>query len=140
MSNRDVAFGQLTACYENQSDANRYKYIYVYYPDRAERWVVWTAIHGDASDMVYDIPYQIGSDNYQALIDDLKSKAIYERVETPSKDTSIIVLTTCNGTMAGSSVRFQVIAVPEACYYYDTQTLEKGYYYEHTNEVPGDDN
>lgn len=139
MANREVAFGRLSACYGTMEEAEKYKYIYVYYPDRAERWVVWAAIEGTSTDMVYDIPYQIGSDKYQTLIDDLKSKALYERVETPTNDTYTIVLTTCNGTRGGSSLRFQVIAVPEACYYYETKTLEKGRYYEHENEVPGDE-
>lgn len=136
MANREVGFGCLRNCYSTAEDAENYKYIYVYYPDRAERWVVWTAIRGDENDMVYDIPYQIDTDKYQELIDDLQSKGMYELVETPTKDTYTIVLSTCNGPYGGSPARFQVVAVPEACYYYKTKTLEKGKYYEHENEVP----
>lgn len=137
MSNKDVGFGKLKACYETPEEAKKHKYIYVYYPDRSERWVVWTAIHGDQSNPVYEIPCELGTEKYKNLLADLESRALYQKVDAPDENTKTMVLSTCNGTYSGSSVRFYIVAVPEATYYYDTKTLEKEQYYEHENEVPG---
>lgn len=134
MMDKTVAFSNLHNYYATEEDADSHKYIYMYYPNHSERWVVWTVVEGLSSDAVYEIPYELGTSAYEELIEDIDSKGLYDRVDKPSNNTKTLVLSTCNGRVGGTPYRFYVVAVPEARYYYEIETLVKGDYYEHENE------
>jgi len=132
MKNHDIAFGQLRDDYVTKEMADEHPYIYVYYKDRSEKWLVWTAVDGDQSDIVYETPLDRGSDRYQDALDDISSKALYQQVAAPDKWSKTLVLSTCRGKVAGSSERFYVVAVLESTYYYQTGKEVKGDYSDET--------
>ena len=134
MMDKTVAFSNLRTYYSTEEAADEHKYIYMYYPTHSERWVVWTAVEGLSSDKVYDIPYDLGTEDYQSLLDEIDSKGNYDRFDKPSNEVKTLVLSTCNGRVGGTPYRLYVVAVPEAKYYYEIETLVKGEYYEHEDE------
>lgn len=130
MVDKTVAFSNLRGYYLSEENGSKHKYIYLYYPDHSERWLVWTTATGVNTDKVYTIPYTLGTQDYQDMIDDIANKGEYQLCEKPTCETKLLVLSTCNGRYAGQTYRLYVVAVPEARYYYSTKTLEKEIYYE----------
>lgn len=104
------------------SGAQEYPYIYLYYEDRAERWAIWAVADAWATDMIYYMPYSLGTDTYQELIDHVVSLSRYETMETPDSETPLLMLSTCNRDTGSADLRFVVACVPSAVYYYDTST------------------
>lgn len=118
--NGEWQFSNVPTRWATLDGANAHPYIYVYYPDHAERWRVWAAVDAWASDMIYDIPYALGSDEYQSLLDHIADSARYQAVDKPDKDTRTLVMSTCNRPTGGALMRFALVSVPDAEYYYDT--------------------
>lgn len=120
--NGEWQFSNLPTRWGSIDGANEYPYVYIYYPDHAERWRVWVGVDAWESDMIYDMPYELGSDGYQKLIDHVASIARYQAVSAPDKDTRTLMLSTCNRPNGGALMRFVLACVPDAEYYYDSQT------------------
>lgn len=117
MSNKSVAFGRLNK-YAKQSYGKSHSDVYVYYPDRAERWKLWAVCKSNAEDMIYQIPYTLGSDSYQTLIDHVDATKLYSLCDKPDNQTKTLVLSTCNGRRSGSSARFYIVCVLDEMYIY----------------------
>ncbi|MBO5435626.1 class B sortase [bacterium] len=93
-------------------------YIYLYYPDKTEKWHVWATYRTYADDMIYDIPYEKDSDAYKALLDDIISKRDYvTNTVDPTTSDRILSLTTCDWFDAEQNGRFVVNAVIEEVKY-----------------------
>lgn len=123
MTNTGVAFSSLPTYYTSSYSSDDYSYVYMYYPDHSERWRVWTACDGTADDMVYTIPYELGSDDYDKLLNNIMINGRYQRIGRPDKDTKILVLSTCNGQQNGKDGRFYVVCVPDVKYDYNTHKI-----------------
>lgn len=89
-------------------------YVYIYYPDHAERWRTWAAAQVSQYDDVYEVPYVIGSDKYDSLLQHIHDSAYYTLTDRPSKMTRTTILSTCNGW----GERFILGCVPDMAYYY----------------------
>lgn len=120
--NGEWQFSNLPTRWGDAASASEYPYIYIYYGDRAERWRVWAGIDAWGSDMLYDIPYELGSEDYESLISHMRELSRYELIEAPDKDTRTLVLSTCNRPNGGAWIRFALACVPDVTYYYETQT------------------
>lgn len=113
----DVVFAKMPERYKDIQTAERNKYIYVYYPDRAERYVNWTGNNARNSSPVYNIPYQLGTSDYQGLLNHIQSTAKYVRNVKVDKNSKTLVLSTCNSAR-DSSIRFYSSFVLDTTYYY----------------------
>lgn len=118
MSNHStVAFSALGA-YKSQSYRNEHPYVYMYYPDRSERWSVWTACESTASDPIYSLPYTLGSEPYQELLDQVRGKKLYDAGNAPDNNSKTLVLSTCDSTSAGTTLRFYIVCTLDTTYKY----------------------
>lgn len=108
MSTHDYAFAAITD-YASEDFASQHRYVYVYYPDRAERWTVWCAEHVYGNDAVYDSPYIKDTSEYAELLEHIRSKAEVELTAPPQSDEDILVLSTCHRAWGGASGRFVVV-------------------------------
>lgn len=121
---KDLAFGSIKVHFADAEIAAEHPYVYIYYPDRVERWQVWAACDVYADAVVYDMPYVIGSDEYRDMLDDMASKSRYQLCDQPTAWTRTLFLSTCNGRSGGSNVRLVLACVPDVAYYYDTQQVK----------------
>lgn len=118
--NGEWQFSNLPTRWGSIEGANEHPYVYLYYGDHSERWRVWAAVDAWDSDMIYDMPYEIGSEKYQSLLDHIASTARYQAVSAPDNETRTLVLSTCNRPNGGALMRFALVLVPDASYYYDS--------------------
>lgn len=121
--NGEWMFSQLPNRWGDVEGAQEYPYVYVYDGEKATRYRVWAALDAWASDEVYDMPYEIGSDDYAALLEHVASNARYQIGEAPTRNENTLMLSTCNRNNGGALMRFSVWCVPDVAYYYDTETL-----------------
>lgn len=119
LKNKSQGFSNLKK-FKDKSYASEHKYAYLYYPDRSERWTIWTAVYGLSTNMVYNIPYEEGSDSYQELLDDLSKKGYYSLSDKPDINEKTLVLSTCDG-QSGTEKRIYTVYILDAVYQYDTQ-------------------
>lgn len=120
----EVGFGSLRLMFENADTACSYPYVYIYYPDRAERWMVWAACDVKEYDRIYEYPYELGSERYSEMLSHVVETSRFQNCDLPDAWTKTMFLSTCNGSRGGSEVRFLVACVPDMTYYYETATLE----------------
>ena len=101
-------FGNLDL-YKSADFGNSNPYVYVYYPDRTERWSVWSTFHTDKDDMIYEMPYEIGTVGYKDLIDHIDSNKLYKTQSgTPDELENTLTLSTCDNPNGGHNGRFTV--------------------------------
>lgn len=117
MKNRELAFSNMKLFLE-QDYFDAHPYVYVYYPDRAERYEVWAACNADYRDEVYRIypVYEAGSNSYQALLTHIGSdlaKACSDR--TVTNEDELLVLSTCYQ----DDTRMFLAAVLDRTHYYN---------------------
>lgn len=87
-------------------------YIYVYYPDRVEKWQVWAANHVVRDYGIYDLPLEANTQKYADIISYLDSNKYYEAGAAPDCSQRILTLSTCDRTNGdGANGRFIVNAV-----------------------------
>lgn len=103
----DAMFSQLPRTFMSKDFAKDNQYLYMYYPDRTERWKVYTASNIMSDNLIYDIPYTIGSDDYAQLLRYVALDAIYKLCDEPTSKDRLLVLSTCNGD-EGTQKRFAV--------------------------------
>ena len=104
-------FGSLTK-YKDPKFCEANPYIYLYYPDRTEKWQIWTAEQVKSTDKVYIIPYSYGSVEYDELLRNMEKNSIY-KTDLFGVDavTETLVLSTCDHSANGAAGRFIVGAV-----------------------------
>lgn len=101
-------FGNLDL-YKNADFYAENSYVYVYYPDRTERWSVWSAFHTTKDDMIYEMPYEIGTNGYLDLINHIDSSKLYKTQSgTPDELENTLTLSTCDNPRGGHDGRFTV--------------------------------
>lgn len=120
--NGEWQFSNVPLRWGSLEGANAYPYIYMYYSDRAERWRVWSAGDAHGYDMIYKTPYALGSREYEELLTYMEQSARYTTDAIVDKDTPTLVLSTCNNENVNEG-RYVVTSVPDATYYYDSDTL-----------------
>lgn len=120
--NGEWQFSNLPTRWATKDGADKHPYVYIYYPDHAERWKVWMALDARGSDMIYDIPKRIGSDEYEAMLKHAQSLSRYQTDVTVDKNMHTLFMSTCNRPNGGAWIRFVLVSVPDANYYYDSQT------------------
>lgn len=115
MKDRTVAFSNMKLFLE-QAYLDEHPYVYLYYPDRAERWRVWAACNADYMDVVYRIQpaYELGSPEYGALLLHIGNDLSKAGSGTASRDQPLLVLSTCYQ----DDVRMFIACVPDRAYYY----------------------
>lgn len=97
-----------------------YPYAYLYYPDRAERWQVWSVYHTKDTDSIYDIPYEANTKAYSDLLADIKAKQYYAtNVDMVKPSEHILTLSTCDNFDGTHTGRFVVNAAADACKNYE---------------------
>ena len=100
-------------------------YIYIYYPDRTERWQVWAAMKTTVSDMIYKMPYEYDTDEYKELIDHIEANKLYETsAGTVTNTMKTMTLSTCTGRVGGDN-RFTVTNVLNKTKWIDEKSQEK---------------
>ena len=101
-------FGNLDL-YKSEEFGAENPYVYLYYPDRTERWSVWSAFHTDKDDMIYVMPYEIGTNGYLDLINHIDSSKLYKTQSgTPDELEKTLTLSTCDNPRGGHNGRFTV--------------------------------
>lgn len=120
--NGEWQFSKLPIRWGTKEGADKHPYVYIYYPDHAERWKVWMALDAWGTDMIYDIPTKIGSDDYEAMLKHAQSISRYQADVTVDKDVHTLFMSTCNRPHGGAQMRFVLVSVPDANYYYDSKT------------------
>lgn len=116
MAYGSVAFSDLMN-YHDKSYAEKWPNIYLYYPDRVERWKVWTAATIDPYDMLYTVPYELNSQDYDDLLAHLDSVGEYSlRSNRPRKSERTTILSTCDNA---NGYRFFVATTWAETYYYN---------------------
>lgn len=113
-SYKKLAFSSLSE-YKSKSYCEEHPYVYLYYPDRTEQWQVWTACESTSSDKVYQMPYTLGSDSYDDLLQQIQKKSLYQNTNAPSSNAETLVLSTCDGK-SHSSDRFYLVCVRVGVY------------------------
>lgn len=105
---REIMFGTLSRYKDAEFQAEN-PYAYIYYPDRTERWLVWSAGNVKGDDMVYSMPFEAGSPDYADLIRHMADVSAYDSgVPDPGNTESTITLSTCDRGYGGNSGRFTV--------------------------------
>ncbi len=114
MKNTSQAFSSLSK-YRDTEYAEQHKYVYQYFPDHAERWEVYAALNIQPADTVYEMPFELGSDDYQGMLDHVSDVAIWAKDGIkPDANTRTTMLSTCHD----NDTRFVVVCVPDLVYYY----------------------
>lgn len=87
-------------------------YVYLYYPDRTEKWMIYSSYHTVQSDEIYNMPYEAGTALYQDLLNKIESKKSYDTATNgPTADSPLLTLTTCDRVSSeGNDGRFVVNA------------------------------
>ena len=98
--------------YKDKSYFEAAPYIYLYYPDRTEKWQIYSPYHTTQADTIYNMPYEAGTVLYQKLLQDIESKKAYDTATNgPSVNEPLLTLTTCDRTSTeGKNGRFVVNA------------------------------
>lgn len=120
--NGEWQFSNLPLRWGTRAGADEFPYVYIYYPDHAERWRVWMGLDIRGTDRMYDIPLEIGSKEYGDMLTHIQRFARYQvdgiQVD---KDIHTMMWSTCNyASNNDNTMRFVLVSVPDAQYYYDT--------------------
>lgn len=96
MAYGEVAFSDLMN-YHSRDYAEKWPNVYLYYPDRVERWKVWTGGTVNPWDELYTVPYELNSTEYDNLLSHLEDIGEYSlRAIRPTKSDRTTILSTCD--------------------------------------------
>lgn len=86
--------------------------IYLYYPDRTEKWTIYSTYHVNQADSIYNMPYEAGTALYKELLDKIETSKLYDTgTNGPTVDAKLLTLTTCDrNSTEGADGRFVVNA------------------------------
>lgn len=98
--------------YKDKSFWEAAPYIYLYYPDRTEKWLIYSPYHTTQADEIYNMPYEAGTVLYKNLLDKIEANKPYDTATNgPSVSAPLLTLTTCDRTSTDNSAgRFVVNA------------------------------
>lgn len=106
----DSMFSQLLD-YKSKQFYNEHPHIYMYYPDRTEKWTIWSSYNTKENDIIYHSPYERNTDGYENLIKSIDLNKSYSTLVTEcSPSDYILTLSTCD-KVGDSSKRYVVNAV-----------------------------
>lgn len=89
--------------YQNQP------YVYLYYPDRVERWEVWSAFSTNCDDMIYDTPYNYNTEAFSSLVSHIQNSKMYNtNINNTDPSKQVLTLSTCEDTDGTKRGRFVV--------------------------------
>lgn len=117
MRNRELAFSSLKYFLE-QEYLDAHPYVYVYYPDRAERYAVWAGCNAHYLDEIYrSYPvYEKGSAGYRLLLEHVANDLAKSASDIPvTEDDRMLVLSTCYQ----DDTRMLVACILDKTYYYE---------------------
>lgn len=111
------------ALFKDEDYGRAHPYVYMYYPDRVERYRVWAPASIKANHDIYTMPLNLDTDFYQHVLDDIEEKAYYTMGDKPSNKSNILVLSSCDryGNQWVLGGRIVLVAVADAIYYYETK-------------------
>lgn len=115
MAYGEVAFSDLMK-YHDKAFAEAHPYVYLYYPDRVERWRIWTGGTIMPDHDVYTVPYELGSVEYDNLLSQLESDGEWALRTKPRRTDKTTILSTCDG---GGVYRYFLATTWAETYYYD---------------------
>ena len=76
--------------------------------------------------MIYDIPYEKGADDYEALLKHIESKKLYSTAAgSVNKNMNILTLSTCDNPGGGHNGRFVVNSILHKTKWLDEEAEEK---------------
>ena len=102
-------------------------YVYLYHPGYSERYKVYAICDLTGTDMVYEVPYLLGSDDYATLLTHMADHVKQSRPElAPTEWDRTLMLSSCNRAIHRNG-RNVLVCVPDLRYDYETKTLT---YYE----------
>lgn len=110
--------------YEDRGYLDGHEYVYLYYPDRTERWRVWAHADTTVYDAAYLSPYEIGSAEYGEMLRHVKDIATWSvgEIEPDASDRTLF-LSCCNRKYVGCDGRAFVCCVPDVMYRKDAGTV-----------------
>lgn len=117
MRNRELAFSSLKYFLE-QEYLDAHPYVYVYYPDRAERYHVWAGCNAHYLDAIYrSYPvYEKGSDGYRLLLTHVAEDLAKSASPIPvTENDKMLVLSTCYQ----DDTRMLLACILDKTYYYE---------------------
>lgn len=87
-------------------------YVYLYYPDRTEKWQIYSTYHTTQASDIYNMPFDAGTELYSNLLSEVESSREYDTAVTgPTADEPMLTLTTCDRTSTeGKDGRYVVNA------------------------------
>lgn len=99
--------------YRSYDFYEEHPYVYIYYPDRTERWLIWTVAHIGDNDPVYSLSYKRGSDEYNDMLTNHYNSRMYDTnvSKTVNKYTKTLTLSTCDWVYGNHSGRFALTCV-----------------------------
>lgn len=100
--------------YRSASFYQNNPYFYIYYPDRVEKWAVWSCYHCKDTDIIYDVPYELGSNSFAKLVNQInEQQAITYKtgINNTDPNRSVVTLSTCENIDGTHSGRFVVNAI-----------------------------
>lgn len=123
-------FSHLPTRWATEAGALNYPYVYIYYPDRVERYRVWTlatdvkgsTTSSESHNPEYMTPYTRDSDNYEAMLNYVASRGHYQVGRAPTRHDRTLMMSTCN-TAHASGGRTHLTSVLDAEYFYETEEL-----------------
>ena len=118
MSSRSKQMFSTIPYWEDEEYGQAHHYLYIYYPDRAERWDLFSVLKTDKNDKLYEYPYILGSQDYADLLTHLKDDSVYQIGPVASNDKPITTFSTCRDRYAGGPHRFTLSFVPDMVVYY----------------------
>lgn len=100
--------------YRTKDFYDKYPYVYLYYPDRVERWSVWSVFSTRDDDMIYDVPYEYDTKNYKDLVKHIADSQRYNTaVDNVTASRQVMTLSTCEDTDGTKRGRFVVNLVKD---------------------------
>ena len=98
-------------------------YVYLYHPGYSERYKVYAICDLTGTDMVYEVPYLLGSEDYATLLTHMADHVKQSRPElAPTEWDRTLMLSSCNRVIHRNG-RNVLVCVPDLRYDYETKTL-----------------
>ena len=120
-------FGDLKKYADNKSFCDQYPYVYVYYPDRTERWVIFSTYRTTQDDTIYAAYFNYYSEAWQNEINDMINKAAYKTIADRSQidfGDRILTLSTCMNIATTKNRRFVVNCMIDEIRWYDENAMK----------------
>lgn len=118
MSSRSTQMFSTLLYWADEEYGREHHYLYVYYPDHAERWDLFAVLETDKDDIVYQYPYILGSQTYSRLLQHLVNDSLYNIGPSVTNTDRITTFSTCRDRYAGGPGRFIMSFAPDMTIYY----------------------